>query len=64
MGKDVGTLYTGIERRCRGAAFPSRAGGGYIFRKYELPEVEAGKVSGRITSFEEKIVLPDSGDWQ
>ncbi|WP_058733082.1 PAAR domain-containing protein [Sphingomonas sanguinis] len=43
---------------------PSRAGGGYIFRKYELPEVEAGKVSGRITSFEEKIVLPDSGDWQ
>ncbi len=42
---------------------PSKAGGGYIFRKYELPEIEAGKVTGRITGFEEKIVLPDTGNW-
>ncbi len=42
---------------------PSRAGGGYVFKKYELPEVEAGKVSGRITSFQEKVVLPDKGNW-
>lgn len=42
---------------------PSRAGGGYVFRKYEMPEIEAGKAAGRITSFEEKIVLPDTGNW-
>lgn len=39
---------------------PSRAGGGYVFRKYEI---EAGKAAGRITSFQEKIVLPDTGNW-
>ena len=42
---------------------PSRAGGGYVFTKYEMPEIESGEIPGRITSFQEKVVLPDTWNW-
>jgi uncharacterized Zn-binding protein involved in type VI secretion len=38
---------------------PAKAGGGYVFKNYELPKIEEGLVSGRITGFEERIVLPN-----
>jgi len=42
---------------------PSKAGGGYVFKNYELPEIEAGKAAGRITRFDERVIMPETGGW-
>ena len=38
---------------------PDKVGGGYVFKNYELPQVKDGLASGRITSFDEQVVLPN-----
>ncbi|QYE34409.1 hypothetical protein KZX46_16750 [Polymorphobacter sp. PAMC 29334] len=38
---------------------PEKAGGGYIYKTYEQPAIKDGLRTGRITNFDEKVVLPN-----
>jgi uncharacterized Zn-binding protein involved in type VI secretion len=49
----------GLSGKVTAVQSAEKAGGGYIFKNYELNKVEEGLLSGRITSFEEKVVLPN-----